>query len=50
MILLLATVGAYAVRGLTIDVVVMFLAGAIGFFPAPFGLLGGRHRARADPG
>ncbi len=32
MILLLATVGAYAVRGLTIDVVVMFLAGAIGFF------------------
>jgi len=32
MILLLATVGAYAVRGLTIDVVVMFLAGVIGFF------------------
>ena len=32
MILLLATVGAYAVRGLTIDVVVMFLAGIIGFF------------------
>ncbi len=32
MILLLATVGAYAVRGLTVDVVVMFLAGVIGFF------------------
>ena len=32
MILLLATIGAYAVRGLTIDVVVMFLAGVIGFF------------------
>ncbi len=32
MILLLATVGAYAVRGLSIDVVVMFLAGVIGFF------------------
>jgi putative tricarboxylic transport membrane protein len=32
MILLLATVGAYAVRGLTIDVVVMFLAGVLGFF------------------
>ena len=32
MILLLATVGAYAVRGLTIDVVVMFLAGIVGFF------------------
>jgi putative tricarboxylic transport membrane protein len=32
MILLLATVGAYAVRGLTIDVIVMFLAGVIGFF------------------
>ena len=32
MILLLATVGAYAVRGLTIDIVVMFLAGVIGFF------------------
>ena len=32
MILLLATVGAYAVRGLTIDVVVMFLAGVVGFF------------------
>ncbi|MBX2824910.1 MAG: tripartite tricarboxylate transporter permease [Gammaproteobacteria bacterium] len=32
MILLLATVGAYAVRGLTIDVVVMFVAGVIGFF------------------
>lgn len=32
MILLLATVGAYAVRGLTIDVVVMFVAGVAGFF------------------
>jgi putative tricarboxylic transport membrane protein len=32
LILLLATVGAYAVRGLTIDIVVMFLAGVIGFF------------------
>lgn len=32
MILLLATVGAYAVRGLTIDILVMFLAGVIGFF------------------
>ena len=32
MILLLATVGAYAVRGLTIDVLVMFIAGVIGFF------------------
>jgi len=32
MILLLATVGAYAVRGLTIDVIVMFLAGVVGFF------------------
>ncbi len=32
MILLLATVGAYAVRGLTIDVIVMFVAGTIGFF------------------
>ena len=31
-ILLLATVGAYAVRGLTIDVVVMFVAGVAGFF------------------
>ena len=32
LILLLATVGAYAVRGLTIDVIVMFLAGVAGFF------------------
>ncbi len=32
MILLLATVGAYAVRGLVIDVVVMFIAGVAGFF------------------
>ncbi|MEM7209499.1 MAG: tripartite tricarboxylate transporter permease [Pseudomonadota bacterium] len=32
LILLLATVGAYAVRGLTIDVVVMFVAGVVGFF------------------
>lgn len=32
MILLLATVGAYAVRGLVIDVVVMFVAGVAGFF------------------
>lgn len=32
LILLLATVGAYAVRGLTIDVVVMFVAGVAGFF------------------
>ena len=32
MILLLATVGAYAVRGLTIDIIVMFIAGAVGFF------------------
>ena len=31
-ILLLATVGAYAVRGLTVDVVVMFVAGIIAFF------------------
>ncbi len=31
-ILLLATVGAYAVRGLTVDVVVMFIAGIIAFF------------------
>jgi len=29
---LLATVGAYAVRGLVIDVVVMFIAGVAGFF------------------
>lgn len=32
MILLLATVGSYAVRGLVIDVVVMFVAGVAGFF------------------
>ncbi len=32
MILCLATVGAYAVRGLTIDVIVMFVAGVAGFF------------------
>jgi len=32
LILCLATVGAYAVRGLTIDVIVMFVAGAVGFF------------------
>ncbi len=32
MILMLATVGAYAVRGLVIDVVVMFVAGVAGFF------------------
>ena len=32
MILLLATVGAYAVRGLPIDVLVMFIAGVAGFF------------------
>src|SRR5210317_2011002 len=32
LILLLATVGAYAVRGLAIDVVVMFVAGVMGFF------------------
>jgi len=32
LILLLATVGAYAVRGLTVDIIVMFLAGAMGFF------------------
>lgn len=31
-ILLLATVGAYAVRGLAMDVLVMFLAGVIAFF------------------
>ncbi len=31
-ILLLATVGAYAVRGLTIDVLSMFIAGIAGFF------------------
>ncbi len=32
LILCLATVGAYAVRGLTIDVLVMFIAGAAAFF------------------
>ncbi len=32
LILMLATVGAYAVRGLVIDVVVMFVAGVLGFF------------------
>ena len=32
LILLLASVGAYAVRGLTVDIIVMFLAGVIGFF------------------
>lgn len=32
LILLLATVGAYAVRGLPIDIVVMFVAGIFGFF------------------
>jgi putative tricarboxylic transport membrane protein len=32
LILCLATVGAYAVRGLTIDIIVMFIAGAVGFF------------------
>lgn len=32
LILMLATVGAYAVRGLVIDVVVMFVAGVAGFF------------------
>ena len=31
-ILLLATVGAYAVRGLTVDVIAMFIAGVAGFF------------------
>jgi putative tricarboxylic transport membrane protein len=31
-ILLLATVGSYAVRGLSLDVIVMFTAGVIGFF------------------
>jgi putative tricarboxylic transport membrane protein len=31
-ILLMATVGAYAVRGLTIDIIVMFTAGIAGFF------------------
>ena len=32
LIFLLATVGAYAVRGLVIDIVVMFVAGVAGFF------------------
>lgn len=32
LILCLASVGAYAVRGLTLDIIVMFVAGAIGFF------------------
>ncbi len=32
MILLLATVGAYAVRGLSIDIIAMFVAGVVGFF------------------
>lgn len=32
LILMLATVGAYAVRGLVIDIVVMFVAGVAGFF------------------
>ena len=32
MILLLATVGAYAVRGLSVDVIAMFIAGVVGFF------------------
>ncbi|MDH5748171.1 MAG: tripartite tricarboxylate transporter permease [Rhodospirillales bacterium] len=31
-ILLMATVGAYAVRGLVIDIMVMFIAGIVGFF------------------
>ena len=31
-ILLMATVGAYAVRGLVVDVIVMFIAGIAGFF------------------
>ena len=31
-ILLLASVGAYAVRGLTIDIMVMFAAGVLAFF------------------
>ncbi len=31
-ILMMATVGAYAIRGLTVDVVVMFIAGIVGFF------------------
>ena len=31
-ILLLATVGAYAVRGLTVDVIAMFIAGVAGFY------------------
>lgn len=32
LILLLATVGAYAVRGLSVDVIAMFVAGVAGFF------------------
>ncbi len=32
LILLLATVGAYAVRGLSVDVIAMFVAGVVGFF------------------
>ncbi len=32
LILCLATVGSYAVRGLTIDILVMFIAGVVGFF------------------
>ncbi len=32
LILCLATVGSYAVRGLTIDIIVMFIAGIVGFF------------------
>jgi len=32
LILLLATVGAYAVRGLTVDIIAMFVAGVVGFF------------------
>ena len=32
LILCLATVGSYAVRGLTIDIIVMFIAGVVGFF------------------
>lgn len=32
LILLLATVGAYAVRGLTVDIIAMFAAGVVGFF------------------
>ncbi len=32
LILMLATIGAYAVRGLSVDVVAMFVAGVVGFF------------------